>query len=407
MPSVNAAPRSYVSRFSLSPQVLLLLSSILYFSPFLIGGSEVIEMDGLKYFRNYDARTGWVALYCLVCICIWIILLPPRMQTIRTDGPVEVEGLLIKLMLVPLAAYTLATPELFAYAKKESLEATDRVHMLFYNLCIIAFLFSLLAGWRKNLFLLGASIAGLGFILYIGHRSFFAIALIGGAYIFYRNTSLFTIKLRYLLSAFGLLGFLAAYKSVYVALKIGNYGLVSERLSPDNLLTSMAMGLEQFITFKILDFVVTYDYRLACSNLLYLPVTIIPFMDNVFDTALCSFNRQVQFKFFTGYSGGVAANIWAEFFANFGLLGIPLLVAILCLVATALESVMRRVNSPAAVAGLIVAIVQFTFYIQRNELLTAFTFAKRALFLAAFIGLCAAAHRAFAGRARFREGMNR
>ena len=168
---------------------------------------------------------------------------------------------------------------------------------------------------------------------------------------FYRNASLFTIKLRFLLYAFGVLGFLAAYKSVYIALKIGNYGIVSERLSPDNLLNSMAMGLQQFITFKILDFVVTYDFRLACSNLLFLPITIIPFMDNVFDTVLCSFNRQVQFKFFTGHSGGVAANIWAEFFANFGMLGIPLLVAVLCLVATALESVMRRVNSPAVVAG--------------------------------------------------------
>jgi hypothetical protein len=406
MPSVNVPPSRHVSRFSLCPQILLLLSSMLYFSPFLFGGTEVIEMDGLKHFQTYDERTGWVALFCLACIGVWIILLPPRAQTFRTDGPVETESFLIKLMLVPLAAYTLATPELFSYAKAESLEATDRLHTLFYNLCIIAFLFSLLTGWRKNLYLFCASIAGLGLILYIGHRSFVAIALVGGAYIFYRNASLFTIKLRYILSALGFLGFLAVYKSVYIALKIGNYGLVAERLSPDNLLTSAAMGLEPFITFKIFDFVVTYDYRLVCSNLPILPVTIIPFMDSIFDTALCSFNRQVQFKFFTGYSGGVAANIWAEFFANFGMLGIPVLVAILCLVATVLESVMRRVNSPAAVAGLIVAIVQFTFYIQRNELLTAFTFAKRALLLAAFVGLFAAAHRAYAGRTRFRRSLN-
>ncbi|RWB06308.1 hypothetical protein [Mesorhizobium sp.] len=168
-------------------------------------------------------------------------------------------------------------------------------------------------------------------------------------------------------------------------MKSGNYDLVNQRIQFDQLSTSALVGLEQFVTFSHLDFVVTYDYTLPCSNLWLVAFSFIPFSDSVFGSASCGFNEQVQPIFFPGYRGGVAANIWAEFYANFGYAGLPLLVVLLSLICLGIEAIIRNVQSAALKAGLIVSIIHLTFYIQRKELLGAFVSAKRAIFVALFI----------------------
>lgn len=193
------------------------------------------------------------------------------------------------------------------------------------------------------------------------------------------------INKRYVVGGFSGFFFLAVYKSVYSAVKAGNFELVGQKIKFDQLSDSTLVGLEQFVTLAHLDLIVKYSYTLPCSNLWLVPLSFIPFSDAVFGKDGCTYNEQVQPLLFPGYSGGVAANIWAEFYANFGYAGFPLLVIILSLACVAIEAIIRNVRSAALKAGLIVAIIHLTFYIQRKELLGAFISAKRVILVSLFI----------------------
>ncbi|MBZ9852902.1 hypothetical protein LB566_03770 [Mesorhizobium sp. CA13] len=375
----------FVSPFALTPQMLLLLSSLIYFVPFVTWGFQYVDVGRRKYDFIYHAGTGYAIALSLSCIAAAMLVFMPRRQDFEVEGNVRGESIVIIAMLVVFGGISMANPALFSASKADVLSSTGRIQYVFYNSCIIGVVFGALSGWKKSRLVIILSCLGLMLTLYIGHRSSVAIAILACLYVRYRNISLLLIRKRYIIGGIGAFFFLAVYKAVYAAIKAGNFELVGQKIQFDQLSDSALVGLEQFVTLAHLDLVVKYDYTLPCSNLWLVPLSLFPFSDTVFGKDGCTYNEQVQPFLFPGYSGGVAANIWAEFYANFGYAGFPLLVVILSLVCVAVEAIIRNVRSAALKAGLIVAIVHLTFYIQRKELLGAFISAKRAVLVALFI----------------------
>ncbi|MBZ9681438.1 MULTISPECIES: hypothetical protein [unclassified Mesorhizobium] len=374
-----------VSPFALTPQMLLLISSLLYFVPFLAGGFQYVDVGGRKYNFTYDLGTGYAIAVSMVCIAAAMVGFVPRRQSFEIEGDSQGESLIIIAMIIIFGGISIANPALFSASKADVLSSTGRFQYIFYNACIIGVVFGALAGWRKSKLVMALSCLGLILTLYIGHRSSVAITILSLLYLRYRNVPLMMIRKRYVIGGFSAFFFLAVYKSVYSAVKAGNFELVGQKIKFDQLSDSTLVGLEQFVTLAHLDLIVKYNYTLPCSNLWLVPLSFIPFSDAVFGKDGCTYNEQVQPLLFPGYSGGVAANIWAEFYANFGYAGFPLLVIILSLVCVAIEAIIRNVRSATLKSGLIVAIIHLTFYIQRKELLGAFISAKRVILVSLFI----------------------
>jgi len=348
-----------------------------------------VEVDGRKITTLYHASTALAIVAVLMSIVLAIVASQPIRQDFSVPSDNRLEARILLVLLVVFAAETLASGKLFAISKSEVLEATTRFQFVFYNLSIIAVVFSVLIGWQRHTVLLGAGVLGLLLTMYIGHRSSVAVTILSIAYVLYRNRSLLTIKLRYILAGLLALFFLAIYKSVYVAIKAGNYDLVFRRLQFENLADSAMVGLEQFVTFAHLDFIVAYDFRLACSNLWLVPLSVVPFLDSLVGPTECGYNEQVQPVFFPGYRGGVAANIWAEFFANFGYLGFPMLVLVIWFITALIEKAIRSTRSPILKSSLIGSIMHFTFLFQRKELLGGAISAKRAIIVGLLVFLLA------------------
>lgn len=374
-----------VSPFALTPQMLLLASSLVYFVPFVAGGFQYVDIGGRKYDFTYDVGTGYAIALAICCIAAAMLVIVPRHQNFEVENDSQGESLVIIAMIVVFGGISIANPALFSASKADVLSSTGRFQYIFYNTCIIGVVFGALSGWKKSKIVIILSLLGLIFTLYIGHRSAIAIAILSFLYIRYRNISLLMIRKRFILGGVSAFFFLAIYKSIYSAVKAGNFEVVSQKIQFNQLSDSTLVGLEQFVTLAHLDLIVKYDYTLPCSNLWLVPLSFIPFSDSVFGKDGCTHNEQVQPLLFPGYSGGVAANIWAEFYANFGYAGFPLLVLILSLTCIAIEAVIRNVRSAALKAGLIVAIIHLTFYIQRKELLGAFISAKRVILVSLFI----------------------
>jgi hypothetical protein len=374
---------------ALTPLHYFLLSSLIYFSPYVLRSIESVERSlSLKINTDYGPQTGLVLALAIASILTAMVMYPRSVPDLTIRHYNHWEGKALTMALLAFGGYTALTPEIYLADKSEVLEATNRGHLLFYTTCSIGAVYSAWCGWSRERANLLLSFAGLLFILYIGHRSALAIALLAASYVVLRNRSVRQIPIRYIV--FGSVAFvsLAIYKSIYVWMKAGLYDRALEDLMSAQL-ASLLVGLEPFLIFLHLDYVVSNDFSLECSNLWLIPVAIIPFSDLYIDAQSCTFTDQIHPVFFSQFSGGVGANIWAEFFALFGYAGIPLLVFVVSCVALLIEKVIRQIDSPVIKAALVISMMHFTFYIQRKELFGAFISAKRVIIAALIIYLLA------------------
>lgn len=366
--------------------VFFLLSSALYFLPYPLSSFPSVTSEISARIRtDYSAETGVVVAWALFACVLGVILYPKRPQQLVIAHRNRWESMALTITLVLLSLYTALTPEIYSATKADVLDATNRGHLLFYAVSTTGLVYSFLVGWRKEKINLALSLAGLGFILFIGHRSALALALLSIFYISFRNRSITQIRPLYIAIGLGLLFGLAVWKSIYKAVKSGLYDQALSNLASESLASSALVGLEQFVIFLHLDYVVNSDFQPLCSNIWLIPVSIIPFADQFVDAEGCTFTDQIQPLFFTEFSGGVGANIWAEFYSHLGYTGIPVLVLTLGLSVFVVEWIMNKVSSALLKSGFIIAIMHMVFYIQRKELFGAFISAKRAVIAALIV----------------------
>ncbi len=374
------------SRLCLTPHSLLLISTLIYFSPALFGSFEYIRPDGVREEHTYSPEAiGLSGAIVVVLFCSAFVTRKSRLL-IRVAVSTSAEAVVLGVGLLALGAYVVSSGHIAEIDKGQMLENTNRLHLAFYPGCTVGVLFCALTGMRRHSALLAISLLGLLLTLYIGHRSSLAITIIGVGYLKFRNSALpAQLGKAAVLGVSGLL-VLALYKSVYVDVKSGNWMRVAERLSVENLSQGIRVGMEPFLTYSQFDFVVSSDFKTQCSSLPFIPICVLPFSDSLLSTFAidlddCSFSDQIKPVFYSGYSGGVGANIWAEFYSSFGVYGIWILVVVLSAVFGLIEMAIRHTRSPALLAGLIVALVNFAFYIQRKDFFGAFVSSKRVLAL--------------------------
>lgn len=382
-------PLKRKSRFYLTPAFLLLVSTALYFTPALFGGFEMTWSSGASISTIFSRKTVAISALILIALIIIVFAWPRHEIQYKVFEREQLESHILLMVITILMLYTLRTPALFSPSKFEVLAATDRLHFLFYNACMVGFLFCKITNWKKNKSLMLTSTLGLLLAMYIGHRSYLAISIVGLIYLSFRSKSVLSTKKSHFFLLIAILFFLMLYKPIYSAIKDGNIELILYRISPENILVSLAIGSEQFITYSILDQVMNIDFQLRCSNLWFTPFTLIPFTDSLIDLKDCTFNNQFQSAFFSDFSGGIAANIWAEFIANFGIAGIPIFIISSLTLCSAIERLSTTTRSAALISGLIIMIIQLTFYIQRNEFLSGFLLGKRAVMAALVVFIVA------------------
>lgn len=369
-----------------TPMVFFLLSSALYFLPYPLSSFYSVTSEiSLKIRTDYSPETGVVVAWALFACVIGVLLYPKRPQKLDIARPSRWESMALTIMLVMLGGYAALTPEIYSASKADVLDATNRGHLLFYAVSSMGLVYSFMVGWRKERLNFALSVAGLAFILFIGHRSSLALALLSIFYISFRNRSITQIRPRYIGLGLALLFGLAVWKALYKAVKGGMYDQALENLASESLAASALVGLEQFVIFLHLDYVVSSDFQPLCSNIWLIPISLIPFADSFIDADSCTFTDQIQPLYFTQFSGGVGANIWAEFYSHLGMAGIPTLVLTLGVSAFVVEWLMNKTSSALLKSGLIIAIMNMVFYIQRKELFGAFISAKRAVIAALIV----------------------
>jgi hypothetical protein len=368
----------------LTPHALLLISTLIYFSPALFGSFEFIGPNGKRIDHEYSPEVKWLAAGIIAALLCVTFATRRSVLKLKIAASTDAEAIVLGLLLLASGIYVASSGHVSEVDKSVMLENTNRIHLAFYALCTVGVLFCVIAGIRRHCIVFVMSLIGLLFVLYLGHRSATAIAIVGVAYLKFRNTAVTSrvVKLTFCLAP----AFLAllVYKSIYADVKAEEWDAVSARLRVENLLVIMRSGFEPFLIFSQLDFVVSEDFKLQCSNLWLVPVSVLPFSDQIIssfggDVVRCSYHEQVKPAFFSGYSGGVGANVWAEFYSIFGVGGILILLVVVTAIYWLIEAAMRRTQSPVLLAGLTVALVNLSFYIQRKELFGAFISAKRAL----------------------------
>lgn len=385
----------------LTPHLILLVSTVIYFIPYFVGYFRYIAPDGRMYDLAYSPQVGWaVALILLLLgVCAIISEKPSRHVYISPKSDVHIESLVLSSLIIVMGAFVFFSGKAAIASKQELLDQTGRWDYSFYLLASFGLIFSSIAGYRKHLTLFVVSLCGLLFVIYLGHRSSLVIAILGVAYVRFRDRPIPKLPLKYLVAGVALFFVVSIYKSIYVAIKMQQWDLVSHRLAAENIWASALVGMEQFTTFAHLDFVVSDNHRLDCSNAWLAPFTIVPFSDEFlgkfWDVEGCYYNSQIQPLYFSGYRGGVAANIWAEFFGYFGYWGFPVLISVLSGFYWSIEAIIRRLRSPVLISGMIVALINMSFYIQRKELLGAFISGKRAVIVAFCVFIVAQIVRAF------------
>jgi hypothetical protein len=246
------------------------------------------------------------------------------------------------------------------------------------------------ASKRWVLFLLALGL--LLFDMYIGFRIAFAIALI----------AIFTVHLsrsgpqrmalqNWRLGCIGLacVAFFFVYKQLYIAVKLGLWDVVLDRLQDSELYASALMMSEPFNTQAILNEVVAQDFRVGMGHLKDVALQFVLFSAEL-GSAPVSFNDLFQATLFPAdLDYGMANNMWAEMLSSGGW---PLLGAfLLCFIALlTVGSSLIRSRDLSLVAGTAVAFSYWAFYIHRNDLLNQINLEKRVVliwFLCALLSL--------------------
>lgn len=387
-------------RWYLTPFLLLLISTLIYFSPYFVGSFDYVLPGGRHQNIAYSSAVGGAVVFVLAILALCAVFIGRRgRRIVPVPRASSIEAYVLVALIVATGLYVILSGNARVVDKQELLENTSRIDLAFYLFCSLGVIFCALAGYRKHRGLLLTSVLGLLFIVYLGHRSSLVIAIIGVAYVRFRDNPIPKIPLKYIVMALAAIFVIAVYKSIYMAVKMQRWDLVAERLSLANLSDSMMVGMEQFTTFAHLDFIVAENFRFSCSNAWLAPLAILPYSDFIiarfWDVNSCSYNAQVQPLFFSGYSGGVAANIWAEFFGYFGYFGFPALIFILGILFRLIEGAIKRLRSPILISGLVAALVNLSFYVQRKEFLGAFISAKRAFTVALIVFAIALAIKSF------------
>ena len=267
---------------------------------------------------------------------------------------------------------------LFDDDKIVMMESLNRWHVLGATSAPLG---AVLAFASRRWLLLTVCMALLMFDMYIGFRVSFGIALIatftlhlsryGRQRLAVQNWRIGCLGIVFVLILF-------VYKQVYVAVKLGLWDVILDRLTDTDLYASAILMSEPFNTQAILNEVIAQDFHVGMEHFQDVLFQFLLFSPELGGTSR-SFNDFFQATLFSSeleYS--MANNIWAEMISSGGwvLLGLFLGIFVLLLM---LGSHWVRSSDANLAAGIAVVFSYWAFYIHRNDLLYQINLEKRTI----------------------------
>jgi hypothetical protein len=241
--------------------------------------------------------------------------------------------------------------------------------------------------------------------VYFGIRVSFALTLIAVMTMLLnrRGRERFAIR-QFRFGVLGLvfIGVMLMYKTVYSAVKAGDWAVVFMRLRDSGSYVRGVTRSEPFITQTILNEVLVQNFKVGpehFSSVLYQFVFFAPSLGAKY----VSFNDLFQAQLFPGAIGwGMANNIWAEMWSSGGW---PLLIAFIFVYVGMLwiGSELLRVENPEirSISALLFSF--WAFYIHRNDLFVEVSIFKQVLTVAT---LCVLPAMIFAAMVRVRRRLS-
>jgi hypothetical protein len=361
------------------------LSACVYFLPGFFGYTIAPVSVGRLVPVDLESDTYVVMIVVMLAILVGAFLfdhvIPARTFTWRLQRS---EGAVLYAVLFAVIGYFMLVITLREALLDEDkialMEKLNRWHVLGATAAPLAAVLSF--GSRRWL-LLTLSICLLVFDMYMGFRVSFGIALI----------AIFTLGL----SRFGpqrmalqnwKIGFIAiicicilfVYKQLYIAVKLGMWDHILDRLVDFELYSSAVMLSEPFNTQSILNEVMAQKFQVGMGHFSDVFLQVLLFSADL-GSAPVSFNDLFQSTLFpSDLDYGMANNIWAEMWSSGGwpLLGLFLIIFVSLLMV---GSYLLRCHSASLAGGAALAFSYWAFYIHRNDLLNQVNLEKRAILL--------------------------
>ena len=358
-------------------------SACVYFLPGFWGYTVVPV--GVANFAIVDLedQSYLVMISVLLVICIGAVIFD---QILISNAPVsskkEAEVAALLAVIMGVVGYVLiiltAKEILLDEDKNRVMQSLNRWYILGATAAPVA---AVLAFTSKRWSLFLISMILLLFDVYIGFRTSFAIALIACFTLYLSRCGAQRVAVQnWRLGIIGLLCvcFLFVYKQLYMAVKLGLWDMIIDRLYDAELYTSALLMSEPFNTQAILNEVVAQDFRVGMGHLKDVALQLLLFSPDLAGPPV-SFNDLFQATLFpSDLDYGMANNIWAEMLSSGGW---PLLsLFLLCFIGLiAVGSYVICCGDLTLAVGAAVAFSYWTFYIHRNDLIYQVNLEKRTL----------------------------
>ncbi|MGH7258673.1 MAG: hypothetical protein ACREIM_09845 [Nitrospiraceae bacterium] len=359
------------------------LSGWVYFLPGFFGYT-VAPMTGAMH-APVDLENQTYVVMMAVLIAIWFGALlsdyAPRRDVLalRLQGSESAPMWAVTLAVIGyLLLVATAGEALLLDDKITMMESLNRWHILGATAAPLGAVLSFAC---RRWFLCALSMMLLLFDMYIGFRVSFAIAMIAivTLYLVRDGTQRLAIK-NWKIGCMGMafVSLLLVYKQIFVAMKLGMWDVIAERIQDTDLYTTAIMMSEPFNTQAILNEVVAQDFRVGMGHLRDISSQFVLFSPELGGAPL-SFNDLFQPTLFpSDLDYGMANNIWAEMLSSGGwpLLGLFIGIFVSMLL---LGSYLIRSRDPILAAGAALTFSYWAFYIHRNDLLYQINLEKRTI----------------------------
>lgn len=275
--------------------------------------------------------------------------------------------------------FALATggSELFSPDKNDVLSVQDRSIILFAVLSQVTLVLFIV---QKKYVTAIPAVMAVAFLVFVGFRAELAIAALSIAiWIAYRDGIRSFFKMRNMIPLASIVFFLFAYKFLYISVKMGRWDMVSQTIQDTQFFENIFLKSEPFITQSILNEVIVRDFQISTDSFSASFISIIP-LSNIltsFTAEQIAFNFQEQL--FPNLKYGVASNIYANFYAGFGYVGILIYVVLQNTILTLISRAMMRPNGFLKLALAMVGAFM-AFYIHRNDIANSITLINRSLY---------------------------
>lgn len=228
---------------------------------------------------------------------------------------------------------------------------------------------AVLAYTMKRTWLLGANGVLLLIDVWLGFRMSFALsgAAIASIYLYRRGSQrLLLDSWKPLAIAVGVGFVVMAYKPVYIAIKMGNWDAVWERLTAPDMFYRAITESEPFTSQAVLNRVIESDFHVGTAHFSGLVYRVTAFGPEL-GAKTTSFNSQFQPNLFPGHEAGMAANIWAEMWSA-GDWGLLLLFIFGFVISLAILSRLMAIRDSSLVSAVSLLGMYWSFYIHRNDI---------------------------------------